>query len=60
MGTPHLRHRDPLLMGLKAWAKKRDFAEFVVTGQIRHVRVAKFTSTKDFAIETTTCRNLHA
>jgi hypothetical protein len=56
----HHSHRIGLLrMGLKAWGKKEDSAVSVVNIQIKHARVAKFTSVKGFAIGTTTGEDIH-
>jgi hypothetical protein len=44
-------------MGQKAWARKGDFAKFVVRQQIRHVQAAKFIFAKTLATGTTIGRD---
>ena len=44
-------------IGQKAWARKRDFAKFVVQEQVKHVHAAKFIFAKTLAIGTTIGRD---
>jgi hypothetical protein len=59
MVTQPLCRISPVHMDPKAWGKKGGIVKFVVSGQIRHVLVAKCTSAKVSATGTTTGRDLH-